>query len=300
MLYLVLKLKQVDTFKMSIYISVVSHGHAELIKELKSIESLVNDFIVVVKSNKPGDNFESFIRCKNFHWLDTNYYSGFGENNNLVFKYCIEQLDMRGSDIFIVLNPDVIIEPSTILTLVNNMIFNKDLIASINLFKDFGFREYDNSIRKFPTLMQFIKSFLRIGNSSVLNKSELSSPCIVDWAAGSFLALFASHYYKLRGFNEKYFMYCEDIDICYRSFKLNAPVKYYPDIKAIHLANHASRSVFSKHFYWHLSSAFRFMLTKAGLTKSKSILNMNVVSVDMIDENKHSNKKNTQTDQNGK
>lgn len=122
----------------------------------------------------------------------------------------------------------------------------------------------------FPSLKHFIKSFLGLGNSSIVDKSKIIEPCHIDWAAGSFLAIQSCHYLKLGGFDEKYFMYCEDIDICYRSFLMNIPVKYYPAIHAIHLAKHANRKIFSKHFYWHFSSAIRFLLTKKNLTKMKS------------------------------
>ena len=46
-----------------------------------------------------------------------------------------------------------------------------------------------------------------------------------------------SYYRQLNGFDERYFMYCEDIDICYRSCKIHGKrVMYFPNIKAVHLS----------------------------------------------------------------
>ena len=257
---------------MTTYISVISHGHSELIKELSCLDSLVSTFKVVVKSNKPNDCFSHLNLSSNFYWIDEQYYCGFGHNNNIVFDYCQSELGMTECDNFIVLNPDVIISLDCINHLLVQMDIDKNKLAAINLFKDKEYDKYDNSIRQFPSLCQFIKSFLGFGNTSIIDKSKLSNSCYIDWAAGSFLAFKAGHYAQLCGFDEKYFMYCEDIDICYRSNEMQVPVVYYPNIKALHLAQHANRAVFSKHFYWHVSSVLRFLLTKINWTRTKSIL----------------------------
>ncbi|MDE1220613.1 glycosyltransferase family 2 protein [Vibrio aestuarianus] len=217
---------------------------------------------MVVKSNKPGDLFESLNNKHNFHQIDGSYGCGFGENNNIVFDYCCSVLGMKEDDYFIVLNPDVIIKPCMIKILIEYMERDRINLAAINLFKDEAEEVYDNSIRQFPSLLQFVKSFLGFNNDSLLDKNQLTSSIEVDWAAGSFLAFRASHYKALKGFDEKYFMYCEDIDICYRSCLVGERVTYFPDVKAIHLAKHENRKLFSKHFYWHVSSVFRFFFGK--------------------------------------
>jgi hypothetical protein len=255
---------------MTIYISVVSHGHSTLISQLSCLSSLTKIFQVVVKSNKPNDQFDNLIISPNFHWIDEQYRCGFGHNNNIVFEYCRSMLGMKEDDFFIVLNPDIVIEVNEIESVIKQMIQSKNKLSAINLFKDTQYSVYDNSIRNFPSLMQFCKSFLGLGNSSVLDKSILMTPSPVDWASGSFLAFKVDHYGRLGGFDENYFMYCEDIDICYRSYLAGERVTYYPNVKALHLAKHANRKLFSKHFYWHVTSVIRFLLTKAGLTKAKS------------------------------
>jgi len=58
-------------------------------------------------------------------------------------------------------------------------------------------------------------------------------------------------------------MYCEDIDVCMRSFyKFGNRVLFVPSLRAVHLAEHASRSLFSPHFYWHIKSIFRYLRVK--------------------------------------
>ncbi|MFS1510732.1 MULTISPECIES: glycosyltransferase family 2 protein [unclassified Vibrio] len=247
--------------KPRVYISVVSHGSDEVIKKLKCLEVLVDKFIVIVKSNTPCEDL-SFLCGNDFHWIDSDYGRGFGENNNIVFDYCLNDLGMNSDDIFIVLNPDVLILHAEILKLVDSMLYYKDSIASINLYRDVDLSIEDCSIRRFPNLLMLAKSLLGNTDGYVLNKREILIPTSVDWAAGSFLAFKSSHYKRLGGFDTGYFMYCEDIDICYRSYFLGEAVRYYPDIKAVHLAAHNNRKIFSKHFYWHIKSSLHFLLKK--------------------------------------
>lgn len=257
---------------MSIYISVISHGHCDLINSLETLKYLVNDFKVVVKSNKPNDCFDGLLLSDDFYWIDDNYYCGFGHNNNIVFNYCKNELGMSESDHFIVLNPDVIIDKSGVNDLVNLMKKEGVDLASINLYKNEEMTIHDHSIRNFPSFVNFFSSFLGLGNSSVINKNSIIKPSFIQWAAGSFLAFSAEHYNRLGGFDEKYFMYCEDIDICFRSHNVGVPVMYYPSIKAVHLAKHANRKILTVHFLWHLTSVVRFLFTKIGLTKPSSSL----------------------------
>ncbi|MGR5000256.1 glycosyltransferase family 2 protein [Vibrio celticus] len=249
---------------MKVVISVVSHGHEHIIKKLKSLDNLSEDFNVVIKSNKPGDDFSELSSKSKFHWINNEkeYNLGFGENNNVIYRYCVDNLNLSSGDYFLVVNPDVSVQHDTVLSLVKRMTLNNDKVACLNLYKDEGFTIYDNSVRSFPSLTNYISSFLGLRNDSIINKSNIDDTCKVDWAAGSFLAFEAQHYKNLDGFDERYFMYCEDIDICFRSHILGESVSFYPDLKALHLAEHANRKVFSRHFYWHLNSVFRFLLTK--------------------------------------
>ncbi|MCD9529100.1 glycosyltransferase family 2 protein [Photobacterium carnosum] len=257
---------------MKIFISVISHGHDILINKLGCLQLLSNDFDVIIKSNKQGDRFDELASCKKLHWIDSDYGLGFGHNNNVIFSYCINNLDMKDDDLFIVFNPDVSMNINDMYELASLMKKDNTKLSCINLFKDDKFSIYDNSVRKFPKFMQFIKSFLGGNNNSILDKNKIHEPMNVDWAAGSFLAFSVKRYKELQGFDEKYFMYCEDIDICYRSHQQGCPVVYYPQVKALHYAKHENRKLFSKHLYWHISSVFRFLLTKKGLTKPSSSL----------------------------
>lgn len=260
---------------MNIYISVVSHGHDKIINDLGCLKSLSNDFNIIIKSNKNGDDFNELKTYKNIHWINSDYGLGFGCNNNVIFEYCINYLGMKDDDLFIVFNPDLSMDINSIYELARSMKRDRKKLCCINLFRDSKFSVFDNSVRNFPVLVDFIKSFIGLNNGSIINKKNIYEAQYVDWAAGSFLAFNTKHYQDINGFDESYFMYCEDIDICFRSNKEGIPVYYYPEIKALHYAKHENRNIFSKHLYWHVKSVFRFISVYHGRSKQKSRLNKN-------------------------
>lgn len=253
---------------MSVFIAVVSHGHADLIKKLGTLKCLAKEFNVVVKNNKPED-IESYCKENGISLIDKSYGLGFGENNNCIFEYCSSDLGMKESDHFICLNPDVKVGNDQISKLIELMILDNIKIAGINLYKDSNYTVYDNSVRDFPQFFDFASSYLSKENKTIIDKRKIVNPKKVGWIAGSFLAFRASHFENLLGFNERFFMYCEDIDICYRSNEINEPITYFPNIKALHLAQHSNRKLFSMHFLWHVKSILIYCFGKKLKVKSR-------------------------------
>lgn len=246
-----------------IYISVISHNHLPIIKKLNCLPELAKNFNVVIQSNVFEKNIDIYCSQNNiYHIPHGNKCKGFGENNNDVYSFCKKKLKMKENDIFLVLNPDVLIEAKKILLLVEEMKKNKISFATINLFLDKDNLVFDNSIRNFPSLLDFISGFLGLRNKTILEKEKITTIKEIDWAAGSFLAFEASKYELVNGFDKKYFMYCEDIDICMRLKKKNISLYYIPYITGTHFAQHNNKKIFSKHFIWHVKSVFKYLKSK--------------------------------------
>lgn len=244
----------------NVYISVISHKHSEIIKKIDCLNSLSKKFHVVLKSNIT-DNIEDYCRDGNIFYMPPDKVRGFGENNNFVFNYCKENLGMNKDDYFVVLNPDVDITHQSISDLILKMKSEDVVFSTINLYRDKAMTEHDFSIRKFPELIDFIRSYIGLHNMTIIDKKIIKSPSRIDWAAGSFLAFKAGVYESICGFDKKYFMYCEDIDICYRLNKIkNIILTYYPDVVAIHYAQFKNRRILSKHFFWHVRSVLIFLI----------------------------------------
>lgn len=84
----------------------------------------------------------------------------------------------------------------------------------------------------------------------------------VAWLAGLFLAMRADTFRRLEGFDEAYFMYCEDVDLCLRARRLGLSVRQLCDLRITHDANRNTlRSV--RHFLWHSQSLLRLWRSPA-------------------------------------
>jgi len=246
----------------SIVISVVSHNHFDLIKKLKSLQKLSKTFKVYLIDNVKEDGFKEWCDTHDIYYIANDKKLGFGENNNIVFQAAFNNSPSE-DDWFLVLNPDVIVDPESIYNLVEKMKLDKTHLSTVNLYKNAECNEYDNAVRNFPTLTDFVKSYITGKNPSILDKSQIIRATAVDWASGSFLMFNAKLYDEINGFDSNYFMYCEDIDICLRAKVLcKHSVVYYPDIKAVHLAAHSNRKLFSKSFFWHVRSMIRYLTLK--------------------------------------
>lgn len=248
-----------------LYISVVSHGHWSVIAQLSCLPELASTegVTVCVLDNLGEEKLNVWCMSHGVDYLLNSSPQGFGENNNRVFDYFFEQggLDIE-TDWFLVLNPDVALGVDMLQTLMESLDAQYPL-CGVNLYKDELGEVSDDSIRNFPNFADFTSSLILGVNNTKVEKSGISAPCDVDWAAGSFLVFKADHYKKLKGFDTSYFMYCEDIDICFRSVvNFGCRVRYLPHVKVRHLAQHGNRKVFSKHFYWHVVSTLRFLWRK--------------------------------------
>jgi hypothetical protein len=78
-----------------------------------------------------------------------------------------------------------------------------------------------------------------------------------DWVAGMFVLFSALAYKKLEGFDENYFLYYEDVDICRRAHLLGLKIICCPEVTIVHHAQRASRKSI-RHMCWHLESMRRY------------------------------------------
>lgn len=238
------------------FISVVSHGHGKLIVQLDTLSSLVNEHSVILTDNVGERELEEYCLEHGIHYVQNKNRKGFGDNNNQNFDYAEKKLNMTEDDFFLVLNPDVKVSSDSILDAEKEMRAWNAEIATVNLYKTDT--DLDANVRRFPKIRDFFESYLYKKNRTIINKNTLATS-YVDWASGSFL-LFKSRLYKeLSGFDNKYFMYCEDLDICRRALSVSKQkVLYISSVRALHIAAHNNRKLFSKHFVWHVKSVFRY------------------------------------------
>jgi GT2 family glycosyltransferase len=83
-------------------------------------------------------------------------------------------------------------------------------------------------------------------------------PIDVDWLAGIFILFRRDAFAAIQGFDERYFMYCEDADLCARLRMSGYSVRLVPGSVIVHRAQRASHRRL-RYSYWHIRSLIRFL-----------------------------------------
>ncbi|PKH01846.1 glycosyltransferase family 2 protein [Psychromonas sp. MB-3u-54] len=252
-----------------IYISIVSHGNDDDIinnSNLKEINALEN-VTVIIRDNLSSQKLKEYCLSNHFVYSASGVVLGFGANNNINFKVA-SNLGMNNTDWFVLFNPDLDISAAMIQKLSDSLSNSSSQLFAINLYFDDKFSKMEHSLRRFPTFLSFFNILKRKSFTEAYDKANLADGSLVDWAAASFLVFQAELYEKLNGFDESYFMYFEDVDLCYRANKFyNQYVVYLKNVKAIHEGGYQNRKLFSKHFRWYFSSLLRFLFKSTLETK---------------------------------
>lgn len=245
-----------------IHVAIISHGHEDLLisSEVCGLRNSNEHVKLWIKDNCPSVKLKVYCHELGVAYIDARPGLGFGHNNNYLYDLIEKQAGFVKGDVFIVMNPDITITAETIYALVEKMRNDHSLLATINLYRDPDCKTFDANIRHFPNLNSLYRMLLLRSVTVPCNKHEMAESNLVDWASGAFLAFDAMHYSALNGFNVSYFMYFEDVDICYRSEKLlGISVRYYSSLRATHTAARKNRNLVSIHALWFFRSFLKFL-----------------------------------------
>jgi GT2 family glycosyltransferase len=245
---------------MDIYISVISHHNTSNIMNLNCLPILAKlPFVhVVVKDNVNDPVLKTYCESHSLYYISSVRENGFGANNNEVFNFCESELGMTPKDGYLVMNPDVELLPDVLVRLKERAEVETIQFATGQLFVDRRMTVQDHSIRRFPKFKDFGKSFLIKESNYAIDFDNLSDLDNLDCCSGAFMFFKVAHYQSLGGFDERYYLYCEDFDLCRRSNRMGVPLVYLSDIKAVHLRQRRSRKAFSWYFWQHVRSVFLY------------------------------------------
>ena len=179
--------------------------------------------------------------------IDNAMPKGFGANHNAAFSNCV-------APYFCPLNPDISLQGNPFSELITAMDKSDSSIAAPLILSPDGCVE--DSIRRFPTIGSLAsKVFGRAdGRYVVQSKDPIFYP---EWIAGMFLIFRSADFARLSGFDEGFFLYYEDVDICARAWEKGMKVLAFPSVSVIHDARRDSHRS-TKHLRWHLSSMGRY------------------------------------------
>lgn len=253
---------------MNLSIIIVSYNQTELLKNcINSIYKSTRDinFEVIVVDNNSEDR--NVIRCleyflkkyNNFIFKKNDSNMGFAAANNIGVKLS------RGKYI-IFLNPDTILlnncfkimfdymERDESIGICGPRLFNPDFSLQVSFYSFPGILKellkvlgINKMIVKNPVLVRRISRFKKIlpGYASIFssNFEKEIRMMEVPWVTGACFIVKSSLFKKIGGFDEKYKMYCEDMDLCLRAGNKGYKVLFIPEANVIHYRGWKSRSL---------------------------------------------------------
>lgn len=241
----------------NIIISIVSHQQFSLIRLL--LDDLrkqnINDYCKIILTSNTPEDLSGLVDYEDLpiKLVCNESPRGFGENHNRAYDYF-------KSDVFLVVNPDIRLD-------MQNFNLSEFVLSSFKVDSKIvapmvidAAGVVDQNYRKYPKFLNMVVRYL--GGKYEYEYPEVllesSGDFSVDWVGGMFMLFKSDAYRDLGGFDVKYFMYMEDVDICRRSEILHkTPSLLMARFKVTHNAQRDSRRKL-RNLIWHIKSALLY------------------------------------------
>ena len=194
-----------------ISILVVTHNHGDYIQKL--IDSLVHFKFTNVYfcDAKSSDNTLKILLSSPFsdNVLAKKKLVGFSKNNNdLIREFKLS------TKYYLLLNPDTHFDVDFLEVLYNKMELDQTIGIASPVIK-YPDGRLQITWKKFPNFKTVVKK--RLGLLKAINEKPMNGP-LIDWSLGACM-LISNQLIKGNGtlLDERYRLYCEDIDICFES-----------------------------------------------------------------------------------
>jgi N-acetylglucosaminyl-diphospho-decaprenol L-rhamnosyltransferase len=241
---------------------IVSYNSADYLPDcLRSLRSEGVDDIVVV-DNASSDGSVEVVRAADpaVSVVETGANLGFGSAAN-------RGVAATAGEYVLILNPDTVVEPGTAKALSEALDRDPGLAVVGPRMENLDGTLYP-SVRRFPEMaVAFGHAFLGLvwpANPAtrryrMLDWDHDRQAADVDWVGGACMLVRRSAFDLIGGFDEAYFMYVEDVDLCWRLGQAGWRIGYEPSARVVHALGGSSRRVPYRMIAEHHRSLYRFV-----------------------------------------
>ena len=240
---------------------IVNHRSEKVLSEcLQAIASGDADFPVeiIVVNNPPmkADHVLGVPGGLTVKQIDTDARVGFGSACNL-------GVARSEGEYILLLNPDVILDPGAIRVLYTALaeMAGLDIVVGRLTGPDGRFQA---SCRRFPTLGNLFLSrgsllsrLFHLGNRNY-TLPDYDDVTRVEAAAAAMMMMPRADFDKIEGFDESFFMYMEDTDLCYRAAQKHLNIGYVPQAGGKHYWGFSTGHYRFRRIIWHHRSIWRY------------------------------------------
>ncbi len=228
-------------------------------------QTIADQIEIIVIDNHSEDEsigwFRGQFRSKpNVRIVEQRANLGYGRANNNGATFA------RG-EYLLILNPDNTLPPNALREMLE-FLQSHDDVGIVGPALVYGDGTLRPSARQFPTIRDLLKKRLFPSrwqeNFDAEHRDWMQQQYVdVDWMVGACLLMRTDHFCFLNGFDERFFLFFEDMDLCRRTKILGKRVVYLPQIKVLDGKERLSgSSIFSlftrKTTRIHLASAMKY------------------------------------------
>ncbi len=169
---------------------------------------------------------------------------GFAAANNLAFP-------VAQGKYLVLLNSDAFLLPGALEKAIAHMEERPETgLAGGRLIGEDG--SWQPSARQFPSLLNDFMSFSglahRYQKSRFWGRADRTwadplEETDTDWVPGAFSIIRASVLQQVGGFDDSFFLYYEEVDLCRRIKAAGYAIRYFPDVVVVHLGGESSKSM---------------------------------------------------------
>lgn len=201
------------------------------------IESLQEDadvHVLLVDNSENKGGYAS-LAGEDVEILDAPGNVGFGRGHNLA----LDGLYILNSDVHLVVNPDIVVKPGCVRAVIDVLAQRKEVVlVGTRIVSPDGtlYRSckllptpWNLFARRFVPRLFYAAADARYELQSFDYRSELR----LHNLSGAFLAFRSEAFKALGGFDPRYFMYLEDVDICRRASRRGAVI-FLPQAEVVH------------------------------------------------------------------
>jgi GT2 family glycosyltransferase len=229
-------------------IIIVNYNVKEFVKNLlssidKATRNLKHEVIIVDNNSTDGSVAELKSDFPQHLIIENKENVGFGKANN-------QALEIAKGKLLLLINPDTIVREDTFDKLIHFFnshpeagmagckVLNPDGTLQLACRRSYptpwvSFCKAAGLSTLFPNSRIFAKY-----NLTYLPEDEINE---VDAISGAFMMFRKEVYEKIGGFDPQFFMYGEDLDLCYRTQQAGFKVYYVPDTEIIHYKGESTR-----------------------------------------------------------
>lgn len=228
-----------------------------------------------IVDNKSPDNSAELLeaavgKVARTHLIKAQNNGGFGYGNNQVINRVLSG-EIEAEYLYF-LNPDAAPEPGAIRMMMSYLDDHREVgVVGSGLINEDG--SHTDSFFRFPCFWSEVDSALEFGPvSRLLRRHRVSlgapqQPTPVDWVAGTSFMVRSDVFRAVGGFDEDFFLYWEEVELCHRIKKAGFAIHAVPSAKVRHVGG-ASTGMHRREnripAYWHQSRNLYFRKTGTG------------------------------------